>query len=315
MNIAVSGCLLGEEIRHNGGHKRDKFITDMLSKYAEYISFCPEHLAFGTPRDSIRLVNTPNGIIVQNNITSEDVNNILISSSKNELDKISQQPLCGIILKSKSPSCGLGSTVLYRTNGYSETKGNGVFAQMCKEKFPLLPIEEEGRLVDPWLRENFIMQLFAYHDFETFKASNPTMKDLVAYHQSYKFMLQSKNDDNYRKLGNIVGNHDRNSFEEVFSEYEVLFKETISHKSSIGKTRNVLEHMAGFLKKEISEVEKKTLHEQIHDYSHKIIPLITPLSTIDMLAKSYQISYLMGQKFLHPYPKELALRSDIRSGK
>lgn len=128
-------------------------------------------------------------------------------------------------------------------------------------------------------------------------------------------MLQSKNDDNYRKLGNIVANHHKHSFEEVFAEYETLFKETISHKSSIGKTRNVLEHMAGFLKKEINEVEKKTLHEQIRDYTHKIIPLITPLSTIDMLAKEYQISYLLGQKFLHPYPKELALRSDIRSGK
>ncbi|MDM5270908.1 DUF523 and DUF1722 domain-containing protein [Sulfurovum sp. zt1-1] len=315
MIIAVSGCLLGENIRHNGGHKRDTFITDELGKHAEYISFCPEDLAFGTPRDSIRLITATEGIIVQNNVTSEDVTPLLTKTSKEELNRIAEHPLCGIILKSKSPSCGLGSTVLYRTNGYSETKGNGVFAQMCKEKFPLLPMEEEGRLLDPWLRENFIMQLFAYHDFETFKASIPTMKDLVAYHQSYKFMLQSKNDDNYMKLGNIVGNHNNDSFQVVLSTYETLFKETISHKSSIGKTRNVLEHMAGFLKKEISEVEKKTLHEQICDYTHKIIPLITPLSTIDMLAKNYNINYLLGQKFLHPYPKELALRSDLKSSK
>lgn len=315
MKIAVSGCLLGEEIRHNGGHKRDDFITDMLGRYAEFVSFCPEHLAFGTPRDSIRLVNTSDGIIVQKNKNSEDVTDALTQTSEEELEKIAQQPLGGIILKSKSPSCGLGSTVLYRANGYAEKKGSGIFAQMCQKKFPLLPIEEEGRLQDPWLRENFVMQLFAYDDFETFKASNPMMKDLVAFHQSYKFMLQSKDDQSYRELGNIVANRHGDTFEALLAAYETRFKETIAHKSSIGKTRNVLEHMAGFLKKYLSEVEKRTLHEQIEDYANKIVPLITPLSTLDMLAKEYQVSYLLGQKFLHPYPKELALRSDIRSGK
>ncbi|MDY0403891.1 DUF523 and DUF1722 domain-containing protein [Sulfurovum sp.] len=315
MKIAVSGCLLGEEIRHNGGHKRDDFITDMLGRYAEFVSFCPEHLAFGTPRDSIRLVNTPDGIIVQRNKNAEDVTDALTQTSKEELEKIAQQPLGGIILKSKSPSCGLGSTVLYRANGYAEKKGSGVFAQMCQKKFPLLPIEEEGRLLDPWLRENFVMQLFAYDNFETFKASKPTMKALVAFHQSYKFMLQSKDEQSYRELGNIVANRHGDTFDAMLTAYETRFKETIAHKSSIGKTRNVLEHMAGFLKKSVSEVEKRTLHEQIEDYANKIVPLITPLSTLDMLAKEYQVTYLLGQKFLHPYPKALALRSDIRSGK
>ncbi|MDD3499997.1 MAG: DUF523 and DUF1722 domain-containing protein, partial [Sulfurovum sp.] len=304
-----------EEIRHNGGHKRDDFITDMLGRYAEFVSFCPEHLAFGTPRDSIRLVNTSDGIIVQRNKNAEDVTDALTQTSKEELEKIAQQPLGGIILKSKSPSCGLGSTVLYRANGYAEKKGSGIFAQMCQKKFPLLPIEEEGRLLDPWLRENFVMQLFAYDDFETFKASKPTMKDLVAFHQSYKFMLQSKDDQSYRELGNIVANRHGDTFDAMLTAYETRFKETIAHKSSIGKSRNVLEHMAGFLKKSISEVEKRTLHEQIEDYANKIVPLITPLSTLDMLAKEYQVTYLLGQKFLHPYPKALALRSDIRSGK
>jgi len=315
MKIAVSGCLLGEEIRYNGGHKRDDFVADMLHRYAEFVSFCPEHLAFGTPRDSIRLVHTSDGIIVQKNKRFEDVTDALTQASKEELEKIAQQPLSGIILKSKSPSCGLGSTVLYRPNGYAEKKGSGVFAQLCKKRFPLLPIEEEGRLLDPWLRENFVMQLFAYDDFETFKATRPTMKDLVAFHQSYKFMLLSKDDQSYRELGNIVANRHGDTFEALLAAYEIRFKETIAHKSSIGKTRNVLEHMAGFLKKAISEVEKRTLHEQIRDYSEKIVPLITPLSTLGMLAKEHQVSYLLGQKFLHPYPKELALRSDIRSGK
>ncbi len=315
MYLAVSGCLLGENIRYNGGHTQDRFITDALGKYVEFVSFCPEHLAFGTPRDSLRLVTDKESLTVYNNKTLENLTLRLIETSKAELEKISQHPICGIILKAKSPSCGLGSAVIYRTNGYALSKGDGVFAKLCKENLPLLPIEEEARLIDPWLRENFIMQIFAYEDFEKFRSTHPAMKELVAFHQSYKFMLQSKNDSNYRQLGNIVANQAKKSFEDILMEYEVLFKQTIGHKSSIKKTRNVLEHMAGFLKKCINDVEKRTLHDQIHDYANKIIPLITPLSTLHMLAKEYQVEYLLDQKFLHPYPKELALRSDIRSGK
>ena len=159
------------------------------------------------------------------------------------------------------------------------------------------------------------MQLFAYDDFENFKASEPTLKALIEYHQSYKFMLQAKNDVMYRKLGQIVGNHDNLSFEEILKKYEYIFKTIIAEKSSIGKNRNVLEHMAGYVKDDISEVEKEMLHEQIRDYANKIIPLIAPLSRLHMFAKQYNAEYLLGQKFLNPYPKELALRSDIRSGK
>ena len=128
-------------------------------------------------------------------------------------------------------------------------------------------------------------------------------------------MLQSKNEVAYRKLGKLVGSHDKQNMAEIFNEYEYIFKTIIAEKSSIGRTRNVLEHMAGFVKNDLSEVEKRTLHEQIRDYSSKIIPLITPLSTLSMFAHKYEASYILGQKFLQPYPKELALRSDIRSGK
>ncbi|MBT8349368.1 MAG: DUF523 and DUF1722 domain-containing protein [Sulfurovum sp.] len=316
MKIAVSGCLLGEKIRFDGQHKHDKFITKQLGEYAELVSFCPEHLAFGTPRPTIRLVeDESDGYYVQ---TSKGLGNVTDQLSKTanlELQKIQNEPIRGIILKSKSPSCGLGSALVYRDNGYAKEKGDGMFAKLCKENFPLLPMEEEGRLNDPWLRENFVMQLFAYDDFENFKAGNPTMKELVAFHQSYKFMLQAKNDMMYRELGQIVGNHEDLKFDEIFRQYEILFKTAIAQKSSIGKNRNVLEHMAGFVKDKISDVEKEMLHEQIREYADKIVPLIAPLSRLYMFAKTYEVEYLLGQKFLHPYPKELALRSDIRGGK
>ena len=315
MKIAVSGCLLGQKVRFDSGHKRDTFIMDELSRYAEYTSFCPENLAYSSPRPSIRLVKEQDKPLeVRSNKTGEDISQALYEASKKDLASIASVDIRGIIFKSKSPSCGLGSAKIYQDNGYCEGKSDGVFVAMCKEKFPLVPMEEEGRLCDPWLRENFVMQLFAYDSFEEFKV-NASMNSLVNFHKQNKFMLQSKDDTLYRKLGKIVGNHEQAGFEQILGEYELLFKTAIAKKSSIAKTRNVLEHMSGFLKKHLDSEEKAMLHEQIDDYAGQIIPLILPLSTLHLYAKKYKVRYLLEQVFLRPYPKELALRSDIKSGK
>lgn len=315
MHIAVSGCLLGEKIRFDGGHKRDAFITQSLSRYAQFVSFCPEHLAFGSPRDSLRLVRQSESLMVQSNKTGADVTAMLDQACNTELQKLLAQPLTGIILKSKSPSCALGSAKAYLDNGMAEGKTDGLFAALAKAHFPLLPIEEEGRLEDAWLRENFVMQLFAYEAFERFRTTHPAMKDLVAFHQSYKFMLQAKDETLYRAMGALVGNSEGHSFETLLAHYEVAFKTAIAKKSSIKRNRNVLEHMAGFLKKSLSSVEKKMFHEQIESYAKKIVPLIVPLSTLSLFAHKYEVAYLLEQTFLNPYPMELGLRSDVKSGK
>jgi uncharacterized protein YbgA (DUF1722 family)/uncharacterized protein YbbK (DUF523 family) len=307
MKIAVSGCLLGEKIRFDGGHKHECFITDELSRFAEFIPFCPEHLAFGTPR----LLRHKDQIHVYSNKDNTDLTEQLIQTSHEELTKISHEPLCGIIFKSKSPSCGMKSAKTYLDNGFYEGKKDGIFASMCRERYPLLPMEEEGRLQDAWLRENFIMQLFAYDAFEQFKVSAPTVGDLILFHTRHKFMLQAKDEQLYRELGNIVANRDSLSDEARLSMYELGFKTAISRKSSIKRTRNVLEHMAGFFKNDLTKSEKEILHGQIHDFVDKIIPLIVPLSTIALYAQKYGIGYLKDQTFLNPYPKTLALRSYI----
>ncbi|MCJ7765648.1 MAG: DUF1722 domain-containing protein [Thiovulaceae bacterium] len=315
MKIAVSGCLLGQKVRFDSGHKRDDFVMDELSQYAEYISFCPENMAFSNPRPSIRLVkNADESLKVESNKTGDDLSNILSEASKEDLHSIAMHDLRAIIFKSKSPTCGLNSSKVYLDNGFAAAKEDGVFAAMCKEKFPLLPMEEEGRLCDAWLRENFVMQLFAYDSFENFKVG-ATMKDLVEFHRVNKFMLQSKDELLYRELGRIVGNHEKKTFTEILSEYEFLFKTTIAKKSSKGKTRNVLEHMAGFLKNFLDSEEKEMLHEQIDDFAAQIIPLILPLSTLRLYANKYKVNYLLEQTFISPYPKELALRSDVKSVK
>jgi uncharacterized protein YbgA (DUF1722 family)/uncharacterized protein YbbK (DUF523 family) len=315
MKIAISACLLGEKIRFDGGHKHDHFITDELGQFAEFVSFCPEHLAFGTPRPSIRLIRNNDQIHVESNKDQHDLTERLITTSHEELAKISGEPLCGIIFKSKSPSCGMKSAKIYLENGFCEGKEDGIFAAMCRERYPLLPMEEEGRLQDAWLRENFVMQLFAYHGYEQFKASSPTIGDLVRFHTIHKFLLQAKDEKLYRELGNIVANRDDISLETRLAMYELGFKTAISAKSSIKKTRNVLEHLAGFFKNELTKSEKKVLHSHINDFADKIIPLIVPLSTIALFAQKYDNRYLLEQTFLNPYPKSLALRSHITAGK
>ncbi len=314
MKIAVSGCLLGEKIRFDKGHKRDSFIVDELGEHVEYVSFCPEHIAFNSPRPSIRMVRDEENLTIVSNKTGEDLTTELSHHANNELERIKKEGLCGIIFKAKSPTCGMMSSKVYLPNGFAEGKDDGVFASLCKKEFGYLPMEEEGRLCDPWLRENFVMQLFAYDSFENFKDS-AKMNTLVKFHESYKFLLHSKDETTYRALGKIVGNHEENSFEQILSEYEELFKKTIAQKSSVGKTRNVLEHMAGFLKNFLSSEEKEMLHEQIDDYAGKIVPVIVPLSTLKIYATKYKVEYLLGQRFLDPYPKELALRSDVKSVK
>jgi uncharacterized protein YbgA (DUF1722 family)/uncharacterized protein YbbK (DUF523 family) len=312
MKIAVSACLLGEKVRFDKGHKKDDFVVDELGKYAEFTSFCPEHFAFGSPRPSIRMVKKEEGLRIISNKTGDDLTDKLIKTSQADLQKVTSADVCGIIFKSKSPSCGLLSSKVYLENGFADGKDNGLFADMCKKAFPLLPMEEEGRLQDPWLRENFVMQLFAYECFEYFK-QDASMGELVLFHKRSKFLLQSKDELLYRKLGKIVGNQEKKDFDALLGEYELLYKTAIAKKSSIGKTRNVLEHMAGFLKKSLSDEEKRILHEQIDDYANKIIPVIVPLSSLKLFATKYESEYLLEQRFLDPYPKELALRCDIKS--
>lgn len=315
MTLAVSACLLGEKVRFDAGHKHYRFLTEELGKYADFVPFCPEHLAFGTPRPTIRLVRDGAREYVQSNKTQEEVSAPLADASKTELARIGTAPLCGIIFKAKSPSCGFGSAKLHLPNGHSEGKGDGVFVQMCKEAFPLLPMEEEARLQDAWLRENFIMQVFAYDAVEQLKADLSGMHDLVRFHTVNKFLIQAKDEALYRQMGRVVGNAEKKPLREVMETYELLFKTAIAKKSSIKRNRNVLEHMAGFFKRMLTPGEKAMLHEQIDDYAAKLLTLMTPVSTIRFLAGKYEVQYLLDQTFLDPYPKSMALRARLESGR
>ena len=316
MKLGISSCLLGTMCRYDGTSSKDSFITNTLQKYFEFVPYCPEKMIFSTPREAIRLVEKNNKISVFTSNSKKDVTAELEDISQVCVEQMQNDELCGFILKSKSPTCGLERVKVYQDKeSPSEKKGVGIFAGKVKEKFPLLPLEEEGRLNDPWLRENFLMQIFAYKHFFEFLKSKPALKDLIDFHTSYKYLIYSKSQYSYKELGNIVANHNKKSIEEVLSLYKVSFLKAISQKGSISKTYNVLLHIFGYFKKLITREEKQEILESIKEFKEGIIPLIAVIKLLNIYTKRFQLDYLSQQKFLNPYPKELSLRSSVKAYK
>ncbi|TLP37506.1 YbgA family protein [Arcobacter arenosus] len=316
MKIGISTCLLGIQCRYDGQHSKDKFVYDELSKHFEFRSFCPEGQIYPTPREAIRQVRINGELIIRTTNTKKDVTKEIVDVSKSLVDSISEDELCGYILKSKSPTCGMARVKIYPDGeGQSENVGVGVFAKELMEKFPLLPIEEEGRLSDPWLKENFLMQVFAYKDIFEFMKTQPTFGELVDFHTSYKYLIYSKSHKSYKELGQIVANHEKKTLEEVLALYKQRFLEAIALKGRTSNTYNVLMHIFGYFKKYITKDEKEEILTSLEEFKQHIIPLVAVIKIIKIYVKRFNIEYLERQKFLTPYPKEMALRSKVEAFK
>ena len=318
MKLGVSACLLGTPCRYDGVGASDKFVVSILQKYFDTVAYCPETIIWGSPREAIRQVLSEEGElkIMTSTKNPKEVTSELENISKECANKIQNDDLCGFILKSSSPTCGLERVKVYKPfNAPSVKNGIGVFAKQIKEKYPYLPVEEEGRLIDPWLRENFLMQIFAYQDLHNFLKSIPTFNDLVIFHTSYKYLIYSKAQKSYTTLGRIVANQEKKQLDEILQEYKEEFLKAINLKGSVSKTYNVLLHMFGYFKKLITKEEKEEILQALAEYKEKIIPLIAVMKIINLYVKRFDVQYLKVQKFLNPYPSELALRSDIKAYK
>jgi len=316
LKIGVSSCLIGNMCRYDGATSTDRFVVDILKNYFDLVSYCPEEDAFGTPRESIALRDIDGKTRVITNFTKVDVTQKLENSSSDIIKKMKDEDLCGFILKAKSPSCGMERVKLYTgENNMCEKKAVGVFAQDIKDNFPLLPLEEDGRLNDPWLKENFLMQVFAYSELQKFLESDPKHKHLVEFHTSYKYLIYAKSQDSYKELGKIVANHDKKDIQIVLQEYKIGFLKAIAIKNSINKTYNVLLHIFGYFKKDIKKREKEFILEACDEYKNGIIPLVAVTKLLNSYVVRFDQEYLKTQKFLNPYPKEFALRSDTKAYK
>lgn len=317
MNLGVSSCLLGNMCRYDGHGAKDDFVSTNLKEYFNILPYCPENSIWNAPRDAIRQVSIDGEVKIFTSTKNPiDVTTILEEACEKMVLKACSDDLCGFVLKSASPSCGMERVKVYQPlNAPSVKNGVGVFAKKLKEKMPNLPIEEEGRLNDAWLRENFLMQVYAYSDLKNLLKKEKKISNLVEFHTSYKYLIYSKSQNSYKLLGKIVANSEKKDIEELYKDYENEFLKAIATKSTLNKTYNILLHIFGYFKKHITKEEKVDILESMYDFKNRVIPLISVIKIFNIYINRFDIVYLKNQKFLNPYPSKLALRSDLKAYK
>ena len=307
IKIGVSSCLIGIECAYNGSSRKDDFVVS-LSKYFEFVPFCPEDAILSHPRESMKLVLDKNGTIRSvGNKTKTDYTKPIIEYSLNAAQKAKQENICGFIFTAKSPSCGVFRVKLYLENSMPVDTTKGLFSKTIIEQFPFLPYEEEKRLSDPWLRYNFIVSVYAYSEMIQLN-KNPSRKAMIDFHTRYKFLLLSKSTKNYKKLGQIASF--ANNTHETFNSYTALFLETMLIKSKKNQVYNALEHMFGFIKDFLSSEEKIVFLSTLLDFKKGIVPLVAINRMFELYIEKYNIGYLKNQAFFNLYPKDLGLDSN-----
>ena len=310
--IGISSCLLGIKVRHDGGHKHDVLITQTLGRHVEWVPVCPEfEVGMGVPRETVRLVGSPANPKMIADKSGKDWTLEMQSYANKRVRKLKDLDLSGYILKKNSPSCGMERVRIYGPKGVPYRQGRGLFAQALMTKLPLLPVEEEGRLYDLGLRENFIERVFGYHRWQTLVSDGRSIKRLVDFYSQEKLLLFAHSEAHMRRLGRIVAQAKKMSFGAAMEEYGRLFMEALGHRATTRKNTNVLQRMLGYFSKQLSSDERNALLGVIGDYKRSLVPLVVPLTLIRHYADKYDIAHLRGQSYLQPHPKELMLRNHV----
>lgn len=307
--IGVSSCLLGEKVRYDGGHKHDDYVAETLGAYFRYVSVCPEvGCGMTTPREAIRLEGDPEAPRLMTRISHIDVTEQMLAYCVPQLNELKTADLCGYILKKDSPSCGLRRVKVYR--GSSMVKGgSGIFAAALLRQFPLLPIEEEGRLNDAKIRENFIERVFSCKRWQDFLSEKPTLGGLVAFHTRHKMLLMAHNPPIYREMGKLVAQGSSLNFKDLLANYENMFMKGLASSATVKKHTDVLMHIMGYFKKALSSPEKAEMLELIGQYKSGTAPLVVPLTLLRHYISKYDQAYLKNQVYFNPHPGELMLRN------
>jgi uncharacterized protein YbgA (DUF1722 family)/uncharacterized protein YbbK (DUF523 family) len=310
--IGVSSCLLGIKVRHDGGHKHDRFITDVLGLYVEWVSVCPEfELGMGVPRESVRLVGTVRNPRMIAEKSGTDWTERMDNYRKERVARLKKLQLSGYILKKNSPSCGMERVPVYGKSGMPNRQGRGLFAYELMTQLALLPAEEEGRLNDSGLRENFIERVFAYHRWLDLTAKIDSISELVEFHTRHKFLLLAHSEPHYRKLGRLVGDAKKHRRDIVMKSYGRLFMEALKVPATVRKHVNVLQHILGYFSEHLTVAERAEILTVIQDYHKKLTPLIVPLTLIRHYVNKYEVGYIQNQWYLEPDPKELMLQNHV----
>ncbi|GAN34929.1 hypothetical protein BROSI_A3473 [Candidatus Brocadia sinica JPN1] len=311
IKMGISSCLLGEKVRYDGRHKLDRFITDTLGQYFEWVPVCPEcEYGLPVPREPLRLVGRPESPRLITIKTGIDHTEKMLQWAEKKLGELEQENLCGFIFKSKSPSSGIVGVKMYTPSGIPSQRGAGIFGGAFMKHFPLIPVIDDGRLHNPQLRENFIENVFVFQRWQKIQKSK-SINDLVEFHTNHKLLMLAHSPRHYSSLGQLVASAKRVKQEDLFSAYIQGFTEGMRLLATPKKNANVLLHISGYFKKLISADEKQELLEIIENYRMSFIPLIVPITLIKHYVRKYNIAYLQRQHYLNPHPMELMLRNHV----
>ncbi|MGE8495877.1 MAG: YbgA family protein [Pseudomonas sp.] len=310
--IGVSACLLGAEVRFNGGHKASQLCTRSLDEYVEFVPVCPEvAIGLGIPRAPIRLVGDPASPRAVGSVQSTlDVTDALAAYGEQMADELDD--LCGFIFMQQSPSCGLHRVKVYQDNGYpSEPQGRGIFTAAFCKRHPDLPVEEDGRLNDPTLRENFLARVFAYAQWQTLLREGLTRGALIDFHARHKYLLMATDPRHYKVLGHMLGNLASEDLQSLAPRYFSALMTALKRCATRGTHSNVLQHLSGYFKRSMSREDRQELQHLIGQYREGVIPLVVPLTLLKHHLRHHPDAYLARQVYLQPHPENLALRNSL----
>jgi len=312
IKLGISTCLLGENVRYDGGHKLDRFLTETLGQYVEYVPVCPEvECGLPIPRESMHLEGNPDSPRLVTSRTKQDMTERMVNWAKKRIVELEGEDLGGFIFKSDSPSSGMERVRVYNEKGMPVKKGVGMFARIFMEHFPLLPVEDEGRLNDPKLRENFIERIFTLRRWRELLAKKESRGNVVDFHTRHKLLILSHSPRHYQIVGKLVAKAKEIPLKGLFQQYQTLLMEALRSKTTPKKNANVLMHMMGYFKEQLSSDEKQELLEVIEHYRQEYIPLIVPMTLMNHYVRKYDQPYLKQQVYLNPHPLELQLRNHV----
>ena len=312
IRIGISACLLGEKVRYDSGHKWDRFITGTLGKYVDLVPVCPEvECGLGIPREAMRLAGDPHSPRLVTVHSGIDHTERMLTWARKRVAKLAKEELCGFIFKSDSPSSGMERVKVYSPSGSPTKTGVGLFARVFMEHFPLLPREEEGRLHDLTLRENFIEAIFTLKRWREMLALDGGRGALVDFHTRHKLLLRAHSPEYLQRLGKLVAQPATLPVPELYDRYQQLLLEALQRKTTPRKNTGVLYHLMGYFKGDLSADEKQELGDLIDLYRQGLLPLLVPVSLISHYVRKYDQPYLKGQWYLNPHPIELQLRNHV----
>jgi uncharacterized protein YbgA (DUF1722 family)/uncharacterized protein YbbK (DUF523 family) len=316
--IGISRCLLGDEVRYDGGHKRDAFLVSTFGRFVDWVPVCPEvEVGMSTPREAIHLVASADG--VPSNAqpvrlvgvrSGEDWTARMTTFAASRVRDLTSADLAGYVLKKDSPSCGL-ERVRVRGDGHVTRSGRGLFAEALVAELPNLPVEEEGRLNDPALRENFVERVFAYQRMRALFKGRWTSHSLVVFHSRHKLQLLSHSRQGYSELGRLVADVVKYSRRDLSATYQRLFMATLARLATPGRHSDVMMHAIGHLKRLIQAGDRDELLAAIDDHRRGIVPLVVPITLLRHHVRRHDVGYLKDQTYLEPHPRELALRNHV----